>query len=171
MWAYIQSFFGNQQEPKPVPTPVTIVAARFPADGTLPHLLQLKTTSSLDIPCFSIDGHVPDLTAFWNIPNPWAYADRTRLEVTQQSTNWICEGVYVIYFTDAIDQLPENPNFPEEILGDRFLYGDIFVVKLQTREFGERGWALYDDVPEKFLGLPVMRGRRTLRADIQYLLR
>lgn len=81
------------------------------------------------------------------------------------------KGFYVIYFTSAIDQLPENPNFPQEILGDRFLYGDVFVVKLQTREFGESGWALYDDVPEIFLGLPMMRERRTLRADIQYLLR
>lgn len=97
MLAYIQRLFGSQQEPTPVPTPVTIVAARFPAGETPPHLLQLQTTSSLDIPrfhSFSIDDHAPDLTAFWDIPNPWPYAHKTRLEVTQQSTNWISsEGV------------------------------------------------------------------------------
>lgn len=44
MWADIQSLFGSQPEPEPTPTPVTIEVARFPADGTCPQLVHLRTT-------------------------------------------------------------------------------------------------------------------------------
>lgn len=166
MWAYIQSLFRSQQEQVPTPTPVTIMAARFPADGKSPHLVPLRTTSQSNHR-FSFDGHVPDMREYWDIPDPWRYADKVRFEVTEQ-LNPICDGIYIIFFTFAIDDLQENPNFPQEILNDRFLYGDVFVVKLQAQEYGEYGWAVYDDVPTEFLDLPQLRGKRTLRSDIKY---
>lgn len=67
----------------------------------------------------------------------------------------------MVFFTSTMDELPENSNFPEHILGNRFLHGDVFIVKLQPHEYGVNGWAEYDDVPAEFLNLPSMRGRRT----------
>jgi hypothetical protein len=33
--------------------------------------------------------------------------------------------------------------------------GDVFVVKLAPEEWGEHGWAVYEDVPVRFLELPI----------------
>jgi hypothetical protein len=128
-------------------------------------LISLQTTpDGVDgCPRLSIDGHVPDMRSFWSMPEPKKYADRVRFEVRQQKEA-IAEGVYLMFFTCALDGLPENCNFPEYAVGDRFLHGDIFVVKLKPWEFGLNGWAEYDDVPAAFLRLPSMQGKRRRRS-------
>lgn len=71
-----------------------------------------------------------------------------------------CHGVYMIFFSFALDDLPQNNNFPRELLHS-IPFGDVFVVKLKPHEFGENAWAAYDDVSPEFLRLPIMTRRRS----------
>jgi hypothetical protein len=60
MWAYIKPLFAGSFELKP--PPVTIVGARFPADGSPPHLVSLTTTSGgVNDGYDSFLFHIPDL--------------------------------------------------------------------------------------------------------------
>jgi hypothetical protein len=61
-----------------------------------------------------------------------------------------CDGIYTIFFSFALDDLPRNDNVPRRLLKES-AYGDVFVVKLQPHEHGEHGWAAYDDISPEFL--------------------
>ncbi|KAF2469597.1 uncharacterized protein BDR25DRAFT_228524 [Lindgomyces ingoldianus] len=153
--------FGGIEDPAPPLSPpsVTIIGARFPADGSPAHLLSLKTTSegvggSPDSFLF----HVPDLRVFWKTPQAWQHRDVQRLEIENQPF-LNCHGVYMVFFSYFLDELPRNNNFPAQLIPNQIFSGDVFVVKLKPHEFGEHAWAAYDDVPPEFLKLPIM-GRR-----------
>ncbi|KAK3332984.1 hypothetical protein B0T19DRAFT_483118 [Cercophora scortea] len=148
--------------PAPLPTPVTINGIRFPADGSPPHLLPLTTTSSIassggpDAPW----GHVPDLRAFWKTPQAWQWRDIDIFRLENQPIS-SCNGLYVVFFSFDLGALPENNNFPQRLFGRRRAFaGDAFIVRLKGgqigEEAGEDGWAVWVDVPEEVLGLPVM---------------
>jgi len=163
MWAYIQSFFGKgeDREDRQNPPSVTITGARFPADGSRPHLVSLKTTSEgVRDGLGSFLFHLPDLRGFWNSPKAWQYLDVKRLEIENQPFP-NCHGVYMVLFSYAMDDLPEHNNFPASLTDSGACWGDVFVVKLQPHEFGEHAWAAYDDVPPEFLKLPIWSRQRT----------
>jgi hypothetical protein len=100
--------------------------------------------------------HVPDLREFWKVPQAWQYRDVQRLELQNQPFP-NCDGVYMIFFSFALDDLPQNNNFPVALMREGTFWEDVFVVKLQPHEYGEHGWAAYDDVPPEFLQLPFLR--------------
>jgi hypothetical protein len=62
----------------PAPSPVTILVARIPADGTPAHLLHLTTTND----CGDLDflHRVPDTRRYWPGEESWAYRDLNRLD-------------------------------------------------------------------------------------------
>lgn len=64
--------------------------------------------------------------------------------------------MYIVFFSFDLDELPLHKNFPPGPLGVRHFAGDAFVVKLKPHEYGENGWADYDDVSPEFLELPIM---------------
>ncbi|KAE8166633.1 hypothetical protein BDV40DRAFT_296418 [Aspergillus tamarii] len=151
MWAYIQeSLFG------PAPTSVSIIAARFPADGSPPQLVSLNTTSQgvSDGPD-SFLYHVPDLRRFWKTSRAWKWRDIDSFTLKNQPVP-NCNGMYIVFFSFDLDELPLHKNFPPGPLGVRHFAGDAFVVKLKPHEYGENGWADYDDVSPEFLELPIM---------------
>jgi hypothetical protein len=89
MWSIFQSFF------KPAPPAVTIIGARFPAHGSAPCLAPLTTTfdhiyQGPDT-CFS---RVPDLRAFWKVPQGWEFRDVEQMTFEDQS-NEAWNGVYL----------------------------------------------------------------------------
>ncbi|KAL2818737.1 hypothetical protein BDW59DRAFT_151921 [Aspergillus cavernicola] len=158
MWASIQSFVDLLDIPlryflglPPLPPSVSITGVRIPPKGS-PHLVTLNTTSagvSEGPDCFLF--HVPDLRAYWGIPRAWQWRDVSRRGIkSAQFPN--CDGVYMFFFSFALDDLPRNTNFPSWLL-DSSGYGDVFVVKLQPHEFGEYGWAAYDNISREFLEL------------------
>jgi len=159
MWAYIKSFFVTEEVPKPPPVP--IVCARFPADGSLPHLLQLTTTSeSVESgpTCFLF--HIPDVRRFWKIQKAWEYRDVQRTELQNQPYA-SCNGVYMTFYSFALDDLPQNINVPDSFSPMGTMWGDVFVAKLAPEEWGVNGWATYEDVPSEFLRLPCVDGARS----------
>ncbi|KAE8346430.1 hypothetical protein BDV24DRAFT_123844 [Aspergillus arachidicola] len=150
MWAYIQEFlFG------PTPPSVTITGARFPADGSPPHLVSLNTTSQgVSEGPDSFLHHVPDLRSFWKTSRAWKWRDINRFNLENQPFP-NCNGVYMLFFSFDLDELPLHKNVVGP-LGERSAAGDAFVVKLKSHEYGENGWAEYDDVSPEFLELPIM---------------
>ncbi|KAK3693059.1 hypothetical protein B0T22DRAFT_33250 [Podospora appendiculata] len=159
----IRSLLGlpQQEPPAPPPTPVTIRGIRFPADGSAPHLLPLTTTTAgvSDGPDAAW-GHVPDLRAFWKTAQAWQWRDIDTFRLEDQPVAR-CNGLYVVFFSFDLGALPENNNFPQALFGRRRAFaGDAFIVRLQGtqigEDLGEDGWAVWLDVPEEVLGLPVM---------------
>jgi hypothetical protein len=63
--------------------------------------------------------------------------------------------VYIIFYSFALDGLPQNTAVPLVFANAGAMWGDVFVVKLAPEEWGEHGWAVYEDVPARFLELPV----------------
>ncbi|KAI9866352.1 MAG: hypothetical protein M1813_001474 [Trichoglossum hirsutum] len=131
------------------------MGVRFPADGSAPQLLSLTTTSAgvRDGPdCFLF--HVPDLRTFWKVPRAWKYRDLERITLGGQP-NEKYNGVYMKFISFAMDDLPENKSIPACFYGAGDpAAGDVFLVKLAPQEFGEHGWAIYEDIPPEFLELP-----------------
>ncbi|OIW23717.1 hypothetical protein CONLIGDRAFT_141044 [Coniochaeta ligniaria NRRL 30616] len=164
---YIYSSFAEQTEqtehagPKLEPPSVTLTGARFPADGSRPHLITLKTTP-VDSGTDSYLSHVPDLRSFWQGEQSWESRVMQRL-ILDRWCNPKCNGTYLVFYTTFPLELPAT-TFPFPLsMSPR---GDIFVVKLQSPEYGGR-WATlsphrnflqsraaYDDVPEEFPSLP-----------------
>lgn len=67
-------------------------------------------------------------------------------------------GAYYLFYSFALDDLPENPYAPPWICDegpDVFLkyWGDVFIVKMAPRENGEDGRAIYEDILPPFLDL------------------
>lgn len=156
MFDSIWSFLGWQTAPAQLtPPPVTITGVRFPADGTSAHLLPLTTTSvSGNVDCFLF--HVPDLRQYWKTDKAWSYRDLQRIELQQQRHS-SCDGLYYAFFSIAMDDLPENSFVPSWVgHGRRSVYwGDVFLVKMAPHEWGEHGWAAYEDIAPEFLDLLV----------------
>lgn len=159
MWNYLLSFAGQP----PLPPPVTITGIRFPADGSKPHILSLTTTTHgvRDGPdCFL--RHIPDFRSFWTTQQAWRQRDLEMLRLKNQRLS-SCDGLYFLFYSFDFDSLPENGNVPKAVCGmQRTFAGDAFVVRQKCNEngdeiLGEDGWAIWEDVPEGILSLPVMK--------------
>ncbi|KAK4204756.1 hypothetical protein QBC40DRAFT_336674 [Triangularia verruculosa] len=144
----IMNFFKNifsipTDEVPPPPTLVTIRGIRFPSDpSTEPHLLTLTTTTQ---------GVETGPDACWG--------HTFRLENQRIES---CDGLYILFYSFDVENLPQNERFPEAIYGrTRCFAGDAFVFKIQGREIGEDlgedGWAAWQDVPEDILSLDIMK--------------
>jgi len=95
--------------------------------------------------------HIPDLRAFWKVPQAWKWRDleQTTLE-DQPNEAW--NGVYLKFFSFDLDNLPENRSVPLSFCRVNLLAaGDVFIVKLAPQEWDEHGWAVYEDIPPEFL--------------------
>jgi len=154
MWSFFRSFF------EPTPQPVTIIGARFPADGSTPYLLPLTTTTAgvhNGPDCFLF--HIPDLHTFWKTRRAWEWRDLDQTTLENQP-NKICNGVYIKFFSFSLDDLPENRSVPGCFCRVNGLAaGDAFIVKLAPQGWDEHGWAVYEDIPTDFLELPcITRG-------------
>jgi hypothetical protein len=162
MWSFFRSFF------EPTPQPVTIIGARFPADGSTPYLLPLTTTSTgvhNGPDCFLF--HVPDLRTFWKTPRAWEWRDLDQT-ILENQPNKNCNGVYMKFFSFCLDDLPENRSVPTCFCRVNALAaGDVFIVKLAPQECDEHGWAVYEDIPADFLELPCITrvGATSFRRD------
>ncbi|KAF2463100.1 uncharacterized protein BDR25DRAFT_203855, partial [Lindgomyces ingoldianus] len=149
MWALFSSFS------KPAQPTIKIIGARFPADGSAPCLVPLTTTDDHQKPknqgpdcCFS---RVPDLRAFWKVTRGWEFRDVEQITFTDQP-NEAWNGVYLKWFSFALDDLPENASVPLIFCrASRLAAGDVFVVKLAPQECDEHGWTDYKDFPTEFL--------------------
>jgi len=67
-------------------------------------------------------------------------------------------GAYYVFHSFAFDDLPKNSSVPTWIsdIGDgmhRQYCGDVFLVKMAPHEYGEYGWAAYEDIIPEFLDL------------------
>ncbi|KAF2450535.1 hypothetical protein P171DRAFT_468824 [Karstenula rhodostoma CBS 690.94] len=66
-----------------------------------------------------------------------------------------CAGVYYLFWSFAMDDLPRNKHVPRWIResGDmsHSWYGDVFIAKIAPHEYERGGWAAYEDVPPAFL--------------------
>lgn len=161
MLNYLRSFVWPWQV-APLPSPVTVRCIRFPADGSKPHLLSLRTTTHgvSDGPdCFW--GHVPDLREYWKTKRAWQWRDieTFRLENQQRSH---CNGLYAVFYSFDEEALPQHRYFPRAVFGrERTFVGDVFVARLTGKgigdDLGEDGWAAWIDVPSDILSLPVMK--------------
>ena len=99
MWSIFQSFF------KPALPAVTIIGARFPAHGSAPCLAPLTTAfdhiyQGPDT-CFSC---VPDLRAFWKVPQGWEFRDVEQMTFEDQP-NEAWNGVYLKWVSFVLDDL------------------------------------------------------------------
>ena len=65
-------------------------------------------------------------------------------------------GTYYVFYSFAVDDLPKNSSVPtwiSDVGGGKHYYGDVFLVKMAPHEYGEYGWAAYDDIAPEFLDL------------------
>lgn len=69
-----------------------------------------------------------------------------------------CVGTYYVFFSFARDDLPKNSFVPAWTSSDDIhlrYSGDVFLVKMAPHEYGEHGWAAYEDIVPEFLDLLV----------------
>lgn len=71
-----------------------------------------------------------------------------------------CAGTYYVFYSFAGMNLPKNSSVPAWIndIGpyeQRPYCGDVFIVKMAPSEYGEHGWAAYEDILPQFLDLLV----------------
>ncbi|KAH6648999.1 hypothetical protein BKA67DRAFT_539003 [Truncatella angustata] len=135
------------------PFSVTVIGARFPADGSAPHLVKVATMPVSSGPGIDLN-HVPDLRAFWKAPEAWRDREVRRVELGDPFQPW-CNGLYLVIFSFACDYLPRNETFPPELTQPLSAHGDVFVFKLYPWEFAEFARAAYDSVPAELLQLPL----------------
>jgi hypothetical protein len=67
-------------------------------------------------------------------------------------------GTHYVFHSFAADDLPKNSTVPSWITdisydSPRCYYGDAFLVKMARQEYGENGWAVYEDIVPEFLDL------------------
>lgn len=64
-------------------------------------------------------------------------------------------GTYYVFYSFATDDLPKNSSVPTWISDPLHGYysGDVFLVKMAPHEYGEYGWAAYEDIVPEFLDL------------------
>jgi hypothetical protein len=61
-------------------------------------------------------------------------------------------GVYLKWFSFALDDLPKNSSVPLIFCREnRLAAGDVFIVKLAPQEQDEQGWTAYEDFLPEFL--------------------
>lgn len=160
MQKFVDFMLGRQ--PPHGPTPALVTGIRFPADGSMAHLVTL-TTTTYDIRdgldgCW---GHVPDLREFWKTSQAWQWRDIETFRLENQSIS-SCNGLYVLFYSFDLESLPENSNFPEAIFGrQRSFAGDAFIVRLKSNNDGHEvkdddGWAVWENVPSDILSLPIL---------------
>ena len=127
------------------PPSITTRVLRTPADGSAPHVLQLCTLDVTDdgnadvFPC-----HVPDTRAFWGQAEGWRYRDLIRFDL--QVRNPAVDGTYYGFKSFALDYLPQN-----KAAVKWGIWGDAFITKVTDAEYGEFGWATYENVPGELL--------------------
>ena len=127
------------------PPSVTTRVLRVPADGSTPHILPLQTieiSNDGNTDCFLC--HVLDTRAFWGQNEGWLYRDVARFDL--KIGNRAVDGVYYGFKSFALDHLPQN-----KAAADWGIWGDAFVAKVTDAEYGEHGWATYEDVPDELL--------------------
>jgi hypothetical protein len=151
MLASIWSLLGWQEEQVPSPPAVTITGVRIPADGTPAHLVSLTTTSvSGNTDAFLF--HSPDLRQYWKTKRAWQFRDLQRIDLENQGRS-SCNGIYYAFYSFAIDDLPENTFVPDWMRNRHNYWGDVFLVKMAPHEYGQYGWAAYEDISPDFLQL------------------
>ncbi|KAK0670015.1 hypothetical protein QBC41DRAFT_98600 [Cercophora samala] len=159
---FLASLFSDRADDPSTPPPlVTIRGIRFPSDPAIePHLLNVTTTTVETGPdaCW---GHVPDLRPYWKTEQGWQWRDIETFHLENQPIA-SCNGLYILFYSFDLDNLPKNERFPEAIYGrTRCFAGDAFVFKIQGNAIGEEldqdGWAAWQDVAEDILSLNVMR--------------
>jgi hypothetical protein len=97
---------------------------------------------------------------------PYHLLQRQRQYVPQQhhllhEHHLSCIGSYYVFYSFALDDLPKNSSVPAWIsdigdIGDVIppqYWGDVFLVKMAPYEYGEYGWAVYEDIAPEFLDL------------------
>ncbi|KAK7186243.1 uncharacterized protein CC84DRAFT_1221420 [Paraphaeosphaeria sporulosa] len=68
-----------------------------------------------------------------------------------------CAGVYYLFWSFAMDDLPRNKHVPKWISDapntemTHSYYGDVFIVKIAPHEYEPEGWAAYEDVSPTFV--------------------
>ena len=160
MWSFFQYLL------KPAPPTITFIGARFPADGSTPYLVPLTTTSDHPGPdCFL--SRLPDLRAFWKVSRGWEYRDLEQMTFKDQP-NEAWNGVYLKWFSFALDDLPENRSVPLIFCrAYRLAAGDVFIVKLAPQECDEHGWTVYEDFPPEFLEYCLARNRVEIESYVR----
>ncbi|KAL5429359.1 hypothetical protein PMIN04_000163 [Paraphaeosphaeria minitans] len=74
-----------------------------------------------------------------------------------QDSHASCAGVYYLFWSFAMDDLPRNKHIPRWINEapdmdmSHSYYGDVFIVKVAPHEYEKEGWAAYEDVSPAFL--------------------
>lgn len=162
MWSYLRSLVTPDRPTGPGPSLVTVKGIRFPADGGMPHIISIKTTTDgVVIGADSPWGHIPDMRKYWQTEQAWLWRDVDTFRLENQPLPH-CNGLYVTYSSYDLESLPVNTNFPVGIYGrERAFAGDAFVFKLKGtqigEELGEDGWVAWIDVPSDIMDLPVMK--------------
>jgi hypothetical protein len=100
------------------------------------------------------------------LPQGYRLLQRQRQYVPQQhhllhQHQLSCIGSYYAFYSFASDDLPKNLSVPAWIseigsFGDGIrsqYWGDVFLVKMASYEYGEYGWAAYEDIVPEFLDL------------------
>jgi hypothetical protein len=72
-----------------------------------------------------------------------------------QEPHLSCTGIYYVFYSFEVDELPQNLFVPAWLSGDHGhgYYGDVFVVKVGLHELGQDDWATYEDIVPDFLNL------------------
>ncbi len=151
MLSSLKSLLGSKEEP--TVHSVTFTGVRFPTNGSGPNLISLTTIAdSNNVDCFLF--HVPDLRQYWKTEDGWNWRDIARHELKNQRRP-SCNGIYYVFYSFAMDDLPENKHIPSWIGGEErhVWYGDVFIVKMAPSEVDEHGWAAYEDIGPEFLQL------------------
>ena len=131
---------------EPIIRQVGLQVLRIPADGSLPHLVQLSTIESNDnVDCFLL--HIPDLRPYWGKEEGFQWRDIARMEVTDQLLPEL-NGVYFGWKSFALDLMPISKHTG--------FCGDAFIAKTPLWEYDANG-AVYEDVPLAFLGSPLLK--------------
>lgn len=169
MFSSLIKFIQDQLPQPPGPPAATIIVARLPADGSSPCLVPLKTRPTREeaTDCFLV--HIPDFSAYWKSPISHRYRDIYRLELQLLSQSYkpyqalnhrillsdkhrACTGTYYVFYSFALDHLPQNKHVPKWLNDRHTWWGDVFFVKVAEQEFDTSGgWAMYEDVKEDFL--------------------
>ncbi|VBB77201.1 Putative protein of unknown function [Podospora comata] len=161
---FIASVFSlHVDDPPTPPTLVTIRGIRFPSDpSTEPHLLTITTTThGVETGPDACWGHIPDLRPYWKTEQGWQWRDIETFRLENQPLA-SCNGLYILFYSFDLDNLPKNERFPEAIFGrTRCFAGDAFVFKIQGNEIGEDlgedGWAAWQNVSKDILNLDIMK--------------
>ena len=78
-------------------------------------------------------------------------------------------GVYLKWFSFALDDLPENSSVPLIFCREnRLVVGDVFIVKLAPQEHDEHGWTAYEDFLPEFIEYCLNRNRMEIESYLRF---